>query len=95
LPAPEKIQLKSAYDAAQHTRELLDSVGWCFWKCRNLNNEIIVITRDETINSIPRGYPLYTEQEIAEIGSNEIDEAGLRLIHQIKKQGAVITHCSR
>jgi hypothetical protein len=87
---------KNAEEAlALKTQELLISQGWCFWKCRKLDNEIIIITRDDMLCNIPTGYIAYTEDELAEIDRENIDEGDLHLIHNIKKYGAVIMPSTR
>jgi hypothetical protein len=90
LPISEEIQMKIAMEAAQKTQELLELQGWCFWKCYNLDNETIVITRDENVGNCPAGYTRYTLNEVTQLCRDDINESGLHLIHRIKKEGAVI-----
>jgi len=81
--------LEQAQEVAKQTSELLNTPGWCLWKCRALNDEVIVVTRDELVSGIPGGYPVYTEQELEYL--LEADDSTLRLVHEAKKQaGAVV-----
>lgn len=84
-----------AEDVARRTRELFNSQGWCLWKCSTLDDEVIVVVRDESVGDMPAGYPTYYDAELEELFKDDISEATLRLVHEAKKHGAVITHIQR
>ena len=83
--------LAQAQEVTRHTRELLNSQGWCLWKCSALGGEVIAVVRDELVNEIPDGYPVYTEAELEELCRDDVSESTLRLVHEAKKiAGAVV-----
>jgi hypothetical protein len=82
-------ELRQAQEAAARTRELLETRGWCLWRCRALDDEVIVVLRDELVGGFPAGYPMYLEQELECL--LEVDDSTLKLIHEAKKAaGATI-----
>jgi len=82
-------ELKEAQEVAAQTRKLLETRGWCLWRCRGLNNEVIVVLRDELITGFTAGYPTYLEQELEFL--LEADDSTVKLIHEAKKiAGATI-----
>lgn len=74
-----------AEEAAERTKELLDFQGWCLWQCSTLGGEIIAVVRDETMEGVPEGYPVYTEAELESLWRDDVSEAALRLVHEAKK----------
>ena len=76
-------ELRRAQEVAAQTRELLETRGWCLWQCRALDNEVIVVAKDEFISGFPDDYPVYTEQELASV--TEFDSHMLKLVHEAKK----------
>jgi len=87
--------LKS-YETARRTRELLNSRGWCLWRCSVLNNDVIAVVRDELVEGVPQGYPVYTECELALIGGDDVRETTIKLIHEAKKlTGAIVAGVSK
>ena len=70
---------------ARRTRELLNSRGWCLWRCSTLHDEVIVVVRDEHVQGVPNAYPVYTEAELNELCRDDVSEATLRMIHEAKK----------
>jgi len=86
--APE-LKLKeikqSAEEVAQDTFRQLSTQGWCLWRCKLLNGEVIVVVRDELVEGIPAGYPVYTSGELLEL--LDVDDSMVRLIHEAKKKG--------
>jgi hypothetical protein len=83
-------ELRRAQEAATRTRKLLATRGWCLWRCRALDDEVIVVLRDELVDSFPTGYPTYLEQELECL--IEADDSTLKLIHEAKKlAGATVT----
>lgn len=74
-----------AEETAQRTGELLNFKGWCLWKCSTLDGEVIAVVRDENVEGIPGGYPVYTEAELAELCQDGISNVTIRLVHEAKK----------
>jgi hypothetical protein len=72
-----------AEKVAARTRELLDTRGWCIWRCSALNNEKIMILRDESVTDAPIGYPIYLEKELEVIG--DMNDWSIRIVHKAKK----------
>ena len=70
------------------TQKLLHRRGWDLWKCRNLNNDIVVIALNDKIQGYPPNLPVYTEAELREIAGVNLKTR--RLIHESKKWGATI-----
>ena len=87
----EKLRrLGQAENEASQTYESLASRGWCLWRCNALNDDVILILRDELVTDFPTGYPIYLEQELEYL--LELDDSTIRLIHEAKKLGgATIT----
>ena len=77
--------LARAEETARRTRELLNSQGWCLWECSTLAGDIIAVVRDENVEKVPEGYPVYTEAELAELCQEGIGNATIRLVHEAKK----------
>lgn len=42
----EQESLKKATETARQTAKLLKTRGWCFWKCAELDGDIITVMRD-------------------------------------------------
>jgi hypothetical protein len=83
-------ELRQAQEAATRTRELLETRGWCLWRCRALDDEVIVVLRDELVDGFPAGYPTYLEQELECL--LEVGDSALKLIREAKKlAGATVT----
>ena len=85
LDEGDRVALARAEETARHTRELLDSQGWCLWKCSTLGGDIIALLMDENAEGVPSGYPTYTEAELEELCRDDVSEATLRLVHEAKK----------
>lgn len=68
---------------AEQTRELMETQGWCLWRCETLHGEVIVVLRDELVDAAPPGYPVYTLAELQEL--EVMDNAAIRLVHEAKK----------
>jgi hypothetical protein len=82
--------IKQAQEVSKRTYETLNTQGWCLWKCRAFNEDVIVVVRDELVTDYPHGYPVYLEQELECL--LEASDLALRLVHEAKKQaGAVVT----
>lgn len=87
-------KLKQAQEVAAQTRKLLETRGWCLWRCRALDDEVMVVLRDELVTSFPSGYPTYLEQELDDLLG--VNDSTLRLIHEAKKlAGARIVDVER
>jgi len=70
------------------TQRQLEGQGWCLWRCSTLAGEVIVAVRDELVTRYPEGYPVYTVQELVELG--EADEGVIRIAHEAKKLAGAI-----
>jgi len=77
--------LAQAEDTARRTGELLGKRGWCLWKCGALDDDIVVVCRDEDSGGYPKGYPVYIEYELGMLGRDDVNHDSLRLIHEAKK----------
>lgn len=66
-----KLDSLLAEETAQRTRELLESRGWCLWKCSTLGGEVIAVMLNENAEGVPEGYPVYTEAELEELCRND------------------------
>jgi len=77
--------LAGAENTARLTGELLGKQGWCLWKCSTLDDDIIVVCRDEDSGGYPKGYPVYIEYELGVLGRDDVNHDSLRLIHEAKK----------
>jgi len=83
--------LEQAEYVAQETRRLLDTRGWCLWRCAHLGEDTVVIARDEQVPGIPPGYAVYTEDELRKLAQTK--KAPWRLVHEAKKRaGARVVH---
>lgn len=87
-PAPESNEslLVKARRLAELTREWLDKRGWVMWECPRLNDQRIIIIRDETITGYPVRYPVFTELDLEKIG--DLPDSTFKLILEAKKQAA-------
>lgn len=74
-----------AEETAQRTRELFITQGWCLWKCSALGGEVIAVVREENVEGVPDGYPVYTEAELEELCQDDVSETTLCLVHEAKK----------
>jgi len=79
----KEIESQPAEVVAERTEELLMTRGWCLWRCSVLGGEVIAVTRDELVEGVPMGYPVYTKQELELL--LEADDAAVRLVHEAKK----------
>jgi len=78
-------KLQQARAVANRTRELLDTRGWCTWRCQALRGEVIVLARDSHVTGFPTGLPLYTEAELLELTTGRVRPSTIRLVHEAKK----------
>jgi len=79
----KEIESQPAEVVAERTEELLMTRGWCLWRCSVLSGEVIAVTRNELVEGVPLGYPVYTKQELELL--LEADDAAVRLVHEAKK----------
>jgi len=79
-PAAEPVPVEVV---VAETQRLLESPGWCLWRCSALTNDVVVIVRDELVTGYPIGYPVYMVQELIEF--TEIGEGMIRMAHEAKK----------
>lgn len=77
----------NAQETADKTKEALTYKGYCYWKCSELNGEIIAVVKNKGFR--PRGFEgvVYTERELIEMCESE----SFRVIHEAKKLGMEIT----
>ena len=85
LGQAEATALAQAKEVAWRTRELLNSQGWCLWQCSTLGGEVIAVVRDELVEGVSQGYPVYTEAELEELCQDGVSDMTLRLVHEGKK----------
>ena len=90
LEVTSQLDILLAEEVAQCTGELLDSRGWCLWKCSTLDGDIIAVLREENMEGVPEGYPVYTEAELEELCWVDVSEATLRLVHEAKKLAGAV-----
>jgi hypothetical protein len=88
--------LAQAEEVARCTLELLASRGRCLWRCEALGGEVIVVIDDDFPNGedTPQGYVIYTYSELCyQFGPDAppMEQSTLRLIHEAKRVGGVVT----
>lgn len=76
---------QTAAEVADRTAELLETRGWALWKCANLNNDIVVIVRDESVKDFPLGYPVYFDAELKAMADSNMSIERHKFIHEAKK----------
>jgi hypothetical protein len=86
---------EKAEQVAVITRFLLDTRGWCFWKCSTFGGDRIAVLRDQFVEGSPENCPAFTEGELRELCQDNISKASLRLILQIKKSDATVVSSRR
>ena len=72
----------AARDLIHKSLRIIEEKGFVLWKCRNLNNDLVVIIKDNKTLNYPRGYPVYTLKELKEISG--MGDSTIKLIHRIK-----------
>jgi len=92
IDAVDTTALAHAQEVARRTEEMLESRGWCLWRCSALGGEVIVVAIDGDVPGIPQGKVIYTEAELKELfgGGKPVSPATLRLIHEAKKRTAAL-----
>lgn len=87
----QRLQLLEQVEyVARETRRLLDTRGWCLWRCARLGEDTVVIARDDQVPEIPPGYAVYTEDELRKLTRTK--RAPWRLVNEAKKlAGARVT----
>ena len=78
-------RLEQAREVARRTRLFIAIRGYCLWQCQTLNNEIIVVARDDKVTGIPKDYPAYTEAELNELCAGKVTPEAIRLVHHARK----------
>lgn len=58
--------------------------GWCCLELQKLDNDIVILTANKSIDDYPKGYPVYTIGEFNELAEADISTA--RLLHKAKKE---------
>ena len=81
--APAVISDTAAAAVAEVSHHHLSERGWCSWRCMKLDGDTIIVVIDETIDNYPKGYPVYTLQELKDI--LPLDDKMLRAAHRAKK----------
>ena len=76
---------KEAAETVRRTEQLLATRGWCLWQCSTLDDDIIAVVRDESVQGLPAGYTVYTKAELAELTGKGLPPSTLRLAHEAKK----------
>ena len=91
LPSPKVPNPELAAEVvAIRTRKLLDSRGWCLWKCSLFGGEVIVLIKDGAMKGYPKGHPVYIEAELEKLMQGNIRYSSLHLVHEAKKIGGAI-----
>jgi len=82
-------RIEQARAVASRTRELLDTRGWCKWRCQALRGEVIIVASDSHVTGMPAGlpvgFPAYTEAELLALTSGKVRPSTIRLVHEAKK----------
>lgn len=78
------MEASAAEEVAEASSKLLADQGWCTWRCEGLGGDIIVVVTSELITAYPKGYPVYTLQELKDILS--LDDHLLQAAHRAKKE---------
>lgn len=86
IKAPYQI----AKETAERTKELLETRGWVLWKCAKLDNEVIVIIRDEFVTGYPPGLPFFTDAEVREFNQKKISLKTYKLLIEARKEDAKV-----
>jgi hypothetical protein len=60
---PVAMTEQDALETVSHTMEIIKENGFCLWTCHQLGGAVICIVKDPGA-SYPRGYPLYTIDEL-------------------------------
>ena len=85
-----KSDYQIAKETAERTKELLETRGWVLWKCSKLNNEVIVIIRDEWVTGYPPGLPFFTDAELREFNRSGISLMTYKLLIEARKEDAKV-----
>lgn len=83
VPAVPKTPEEIAQEVGQRTKEILATKGWCLWKASLLDNDTIVVIRDESVTDYPKGYPIYTDDEMREVAHMNL--LIIERVHYLKK----------
>ncbi len=78
---------------SRKTLEDLDKKGWCLWRCRILDDQVITVVRDSPIFRkqlrfsdplrVPASYPVFTVDELHYLAHAE--EWTIRMVYESKK----------
>lgn len=82
-------RFEEAEEVAGSTASLLQTRGWCLWRCEALEGDTIAVVRDDGVEGIPEGVIVYTDLELRKLFGRDkpVDPATLRLIYEAKKLG--------
>lgn len=81
---PIAVDMESAKVVGAAIKERLETKGWCKVRATLLNNDIIVVIRDEEVTDYPKGFPVYTDDEMKEVAHLTLDT--IKRIHFLKKK---------
>lgn len=83
------IDKEKAVETAMRTESYFEKRGWCLWRCSKLNNEVLVIVKDEKVTGYPPNLPVFTDAELKEFNQKDIPLSTYRLIIDAKKADLV------
>lgn len=92
--AISELDILFAVETAGRTRELLNSQGWCLWRCQALGGDTIAVVRDDSVEGVPKDMTVYTNAELAKIfpRGSLVSRQTLKLIHEAKRHGAIVNN---
>ena len=76
---------QKAKEVADRTKHYFLTRGWVLWKCTKLNNEIIVVVRDYKVTGYPKGYPVFSDDEIRQLNQDGATPETWELVIEAKK----------
>ena len=76
---------QKAKEVADWTKHYFLTRGWVLWKCTKLNNEIIVVVRDYKVTGYPKGYPVFSDDEIRQLNQDGATPETWELVIEAKK----------
>ena len=78
--------LAAACALAAGTGEQLRTRGWCVWQCAALDDDLMLIVRDDTVSGTPAGIPRYTVAELEMLHRHGMSSFTMRMVHAVKKR---------
>ena len=84
--AMEQYTLADAEGVAMRTRALLETRGWCKWRCARLGGVVVGVARDDwDALNIPGDHPTFTEAELRQLSEDDADEGMLLIAIEAKR----------